>query len=633
MKLTILGSGPTKPVMGKGKNKRRNSSMLLQTRNGVTILFDCTPCFYEQMQSFADNINRIDYIIISHGHADAIGGIPQLKHWLQEKKQEDKPIVYMEKETEARIREKFKDIEHINIKNFTPYKVLNLGYLKIVPFRVIHAEAFPTGHKFPCVGFRIDNKVVYAEDMEKAPEKSIPYFDKSHVIIIDAAMWFGKNIRGHMNIEEALQFVKKFKTRKVVFTQAGHTYPDYATALKEIKKRWKEIGGSSKVDIELAYDGMEINIPDYFQKINDYLIELREGIYLPAPHAELLWKGNKKYIVKAKKYSKMIDRLLYVCDQKYAYAIIKLKKPFMINLEEFNKYKPKHLVSNEERKKWWGNKRYLFLYPFDVVEKFKKPKEIKVERGVQTFIKNVKFLAELSTIELIEDVAEYDPHTVGNAQLADDWRIVCAWYATKKKGGKIKFSLETIVNLAKLIYDEIVKRVKRGDMKHEFQPEKMTPLSKQLYDIVSQNKIVKIPEEECKDTEYTVDIEEVKSLIDQFKEFKIIKDFISIVGSTVKREPGHKPNDIDLHIRLRTPPDYIRRAIEVRILKMLPAEIANKIHFVWGDPEGSHDSFIPLYDLALVRTEPKVVKMKELEIGSEIIINGKKAIIKEIKVV
>jgi len=626
MELILLGTGPANPVIGEGKDNRRNSSMLLLTRNGTTVLFDCTPQFYEQMQTFAPDVKKIDYIIFSHGHSDAIGGIPQLKYWLNEKKQANKPTVFAEKETEFRIKEHFKDISHLEIKNFNPYEILDLKYLKIVPFRVIHAEAFPTGDKYPCVGFRIDNKIVYAEDMEKAPEKSIPYFDNSRLIIIDAAMWIGRKIRGHMNVETALNFCKKFKTKEIVLTQAGHTYPPYKQAYKEILKLWDEIG-NKRVAVKLAYDGMKIVISDNFEKVNDYLIQIKEGIYLPDPHAELIWKGKKKYIVKAKKYMKMIDRLLYVCDDKNAYGIIRLKKPFMINLKEFNNFKSQHLVSNEERKKWWGNKRYLFMYPFDIIEKFKKPRKIKVERGTQTFIKNVRFLEELSVIELIEDITEYNPENINNAQLADDWRIVCAWYATKKRGESLKHSMDTIISLARKIYEEIVKRVKRGDMKHTFKPESMSPFSKELYNKVSKN----LSENDAKNNEYTAKVEELMPLLNQFKDFKIIKDFISLVGSNVKREIGHTPNDIDLHVRLRTPPDYIRRAIEVRLLKMLPAGIREKIHFIWGDPEGSHDSFVPLYDLKLVRVNPEIVEMNEYDVGSEIIIDGKKAIIKEIR--
>ena len=64
---------------------------------------------------------------------------------------------------------------------------------------------------------------------------------------------------------------------------------------------------------------------------------------------------------------------------------------------------------------------------------------------------------------------------------------------------------------------------------------------------------------------------------------------------------------------------------------MLPDNLASRIHFVWGDPEGAHDSFVPIYDLALVKRQPsEVIEMQELKKGTKLIINGRKAIIKEV---
>lgn len=112
--------------------------------------------------------------------------------------------------------------------------------------------------------------------------------------------------------------------------------------------------------------------------------------------------------------------------------------------------------------------------------------------------------------------------------------------------------------------------------------------------------------------EIHADLKGLSPILDSLDSFEIIHNFMSIVGSTVKSEAEHQPNDIDIHVRLQKPEnDYIRRAVEVRIMKMLPIEITKKIHFIWGDPEGSHDSFCPLYHLALVRAKPEVVKMSQ----------------------
>jgi len=83
--------------------------------------------------------------------------------------------------------------------------------------------------------------------------------------------------------------------------------------------------------------------------------------------------------------------------------------------------------------------------------------------------------------DFIKNIYDYNPKNVANKQLADDWRIVMAWWSSKKRGVDIKYSLEDIMNLAYLIYNEIVYRVKEGKMKHEFEPEKMKPEARELY--------------------------------------------------------------------------------------------------------------------------------------------------------
>jgi len=85
-------------------------------------------------------------------------------------------------------------------------------------------------------------------------------------------------------------------------------------------------------------------------------------------------------------------------------------------------------------------------------------------------------------VELIEDVDSYDPKASDNEQLADDWRIVCTWYSTLKDPEKeIKFSEEEIIKLGTTIVREIHQRVRAGSMKHEFDIESMTPLSRELF--------------------------------------------------------------------------------------------------------------------------------------------------------
>jgi hypothetical protein len=137
--------------------------------------------------------------------------------------------------------------------------------------------------------------------------------------------------------------------------------------------------------------------------------------------------------------------------------------------------------------KWWPYKEVLYAYNFDIINLFTEPREVVFTSIVncEFFVRDFEFLNFKE--ELITDISSYTAQGT-DKQIADDWRIVNAWYSTKKSGGKLKHSIEDIINLAGIIYREIVKRVDAGKMKHDFEPDKMKPLSKELYDIVSKNK-------------------------------------------------------------------------------------------------------------------------------------------------
>lgn len=215
---------------------------------------------------------------------------------------------------------------------------------------------------------------------------------------------------------------------------------------------------------------------------------------------------------------------------------------------------------------------------------------------------------EMSTEELISDLKNYDPAKLENNTLRNDMRIVFAWYTLFKEsdGGGIKFSLEDIVNAAKLIYAEIERRKAKKEMDQDWDPDNMTNYSKDLFNIISKGKITNEKLEEL-----TEDIKKLEPIITQFKPAILIKDFISLVGSQVKHQEEHKPNDYDLHVRMDKDKiaEYLERAIKVRLYKMVDESLADNLHVFFGDSSGGHDTFVSMYDLVLVPSERKIVKM------------------------
>lgn len=560
MIIKVLGSGPSTRVKGKGKSARLQSSALVEVK-GKHILIDVSQDFNKQISEK----DKIDFILFTHGHSDAVGGISQLKDWMKRKGIERIPA-FTSKIAWDRIRDDFKNLDHLDRYIIEAYHSFEVDGIKITPIEVNHE--FRDKFK-PVFAYKIGD-FIYAEDFESIPEKSLQYFGGVNVALLDAAMW-NRKIIGHMEAHETVRFAAKFNIKHPILTQMGVLLPEYFKAKAELQKLANELNPKMKLD--LAYDGMIIDT----SKFEEILVQKLEGIYLVPPHAKWIYEGKKKAIVKSKNFKNKIGQDLYLLSKEFAYGIIKLKESKEISLKEFDDLRSEHLISEEERLAWWPSKKVLYYYPIGVVKLFEEPRRYNWQEGIQTFYSDVKFL---NRVELIEDIIDYDPSKIDTKVLQDDWRIVSAWYSSKKQGKEIKYSIETIINLAKLIFMELKKR----DIK--FHPDEMKPYSKQLYNIV-QKSIAPV-------TEHAEKFGVLKDCI-------IIKDFVSLIGSMA--DGKEFPNDADIHIRMNTDiMGYLKRAVYARISKQM--EWLNDLHIVCGDAEGAHDSFYPLYDLVLKRSLP-----------------------------
>lgn len=125
------------------------------------------------------------------------------------------------------------------------------------------------------------------------------------------------------------------------------------------------------------------------------------GIYLVEPHGELIWKGEKSLVVKSVNYRRMEGEPMYLISGKKCYGTIEFKKGKEIkSLKEFNELRPKHKITETERRKWssssmlngWCDAPY-WTWEIGKFEKYEKPKTVEIPRGIQNFIspKNVEF--------------------------------------------------------------------------------------------------------------------------------------------------------------------------------------------------------------------------------------------------
>ena len=66
-----------------------------------------------------------------------------------------------------------------------------------------------------------------------------------------------------------------------------------------------------------------------------------------------------------------------------------------ISIEEFERLKDKHLISEVEMKKWWGkDRKEFYLYEPQVLATFSPPVNVKWKQGYQNFIRGLELMAE-----------------------------------------------------------------------------------------------------------------------------------------------------------------------------------------------------------------------------------------------
>lgn len=109
------------------------------------------------------------------------------------------------------------------------------------------------------------------------------------------------------------------------------------------------------------------------------------------PHGGYIASGRKKILVKSKPYHMEGESLLIV-ERKKALAVVVPGKMKEITLKQFRALRPKHLVSEAERLRWWGGHRKLYMYPIIQLKKLKKPISVEYPNGAQVFVKkeNIK---------------------------------------------------------------------------------------------------------------------------------------------------------------------------------------------------------------------------------------------------
>jgi len=263
MQLTFLGTGTSHgvPVIGckcevctsnYKKNNRTRSSVWIETGNSSFVIDIATEF---RIQALREKIDKIDFVLLTHSHADHVHGIDDLRSLTRA----GTLPVYGNSQTISDVTTRFN------------YITQNTGYtgekpkLSFIPIdennristdgKLLHNDTdlikkssndiipIPVKHgSYDIFGYKIGN-LAYITDCSFISEKSMQMLENIEILIIGALRY--RQHSSHFSIEEALKIINMCGCKKAFLTHFCHDI--------DHKKLEKEL----PANVKPSYDGLK----------------------------------------------------------------------------------------------------------------------------------------------------------------------------------------------------------------------------------------------------------------------------------------------------------------------------------------------------------------------------------------
>ncbi len=251
MKVTFLGTGTSHgiPVIACGcriclsdnpKNTRWRSSVLLESGTDAVVID--TPQEF-RLQALRAGIKHLSAVCYTHGHADHIFGIDDLRVFTRGKKL----LVFGDRITLKGISEKFDYIfrEHCEGGGIPSLQLHDieqshamLGEYRVLPVPVNHGREIITGYRA--------GPFAYITDCSDLPPASIEMLADLDVLVIGALRY--KPHPTHYSVSQALDMIEKLSPRLAYLTHMCHDIDH------------EELERTLPASVRPAYDGLSIEL-------------------------------------------------------------------------------------------------------------------------------------------------------------------------------------------------------------------------------------------------------------------------------------------------------------------------------------------------------------------------------------
>jgi phosphoribosyl 1,2-cyclic phosphate phosphodiesterase len=251
--LTVLGSGTSMgvPTIGcdcavcnsSDSHDRRLRPSVMVEWDGHTVLIDTTPDFREQ--AIRERIRRIDAVLYTHGHADHILGLDDVRPLSFPRVTGGGKIpLYASDNTAQVLRHVFRYIFEADYKygglaqvelrsTSQPVELFGATFLPLV---VMHGDQPIEGYRF--------GSAAYLTDFSCVPEETLAQLEGLDILFLDALRHHPHPT--HSTVESSLKLVERLQPKHAYFTHISHDLPHEAT------------NAELPPNVRLAHDGLKL---------------------------------------------------------------------------------------------------------------------------------------------------------------------------------------------------------------------------------------------------------------------------------------------------------------------------------------------------------------------------------------
>jgi phosphoribosyl 1,2-cyclic phosphate phosphodiesterase len=258
------------------KDKRLRPSILL-SRGEQNVIIDTTPDF--RTQALRVGLDRLDAVMLTHGHADHILGFDDLRPYNM--RQQSAIPVYGNEDTFRVVRRVFSYVfddkptlssrASVSLQEVKgPFELLGIPF---IPVPLLHGEMDVLGYRF--------GRAAYMTDFSRLPESSVPLLEDLDDLILDALRDVPHPM--HQTVEQALLLIDKLKPRRAWFTHIAHDLPHAAT-----NERLRKAGYPQ---VQCAYDGLEFEVGTVSPAVEKAARALAVQVHVPPGKLTAYYSG------------------------------------------------------------------------------------------------------------------------------------------------------------------------------------------------------------------------------------------------------------------------------------------------------------------------------------------------------